>query len=250
MLKAWPLAFPQFTPDIWLGYAPTDTATPALLLPLEVGQLTGRESPKRRREFCAGRLAARRAAARAGVRDPGALLSAKAGEAIEVGAPRWSASDLCVSLSHSRGLAVAAVSMAPVGVDVELRPAPLPAGARAWVLAHTRQIPPPRLGESVAAEPSHLTPWAEVLGLHAACVATLSVREAALKAAGCASELYSPAVDVVFWVAPRENPTPGGVSLACEVRRATEVWTLRGFACEVDGGVLVVFGQLPAPFGA
>jgi 4'-phosphopantetheinyl transferase EntD len=89
---------------------------PSRLLPAETACLTGGAVEKRRREFAAGRLCARRAMAEVGIHD----FALRVGEDRQ---PLWPDS-LVGSITHTAGLCVAVVapktSLAAVGVDSEV----------------------------------------------------------------------------------------------------------------------------------
>lgn len=112
-----------------LAFGP-DEADEGLLLPEETGTLA-RAVPRRRREFAAGRVCARRALERLG--RPAAPIPANADRS-----PRWP-DGVTGSIAHAGGLCVAAVaSVAPsavfraLGIDVE--PAgPLEASLLPWI---------------------------------------------------------------------------------------------------------------------
>jgi 4'-phosphopantetheinyl transferase EntD len=89
---------------------------PALLLPAEAACLTSGAVQKRRREFAAGRLCARRAMAEAGIHDFALRVA-------QDRRPLWP-DTLVGSITHTGGLCVAVVapktSLAAIGVDSEV----------------------------------------------------------------------------------------------------------------------------------
>jgi 4'-phosphopantetheinyl transferase EntD len=105
-----------------------DSSAPGLeLLPEEENVLSASVVPKRRADFTAGRVAARRALALAGLTRPPALMVGPRGQ------PLWPAGWVG-SIAHTLDVAVAVVARSTeveaVGVDVEAREAPGPEVAR------------------------------------------------------------------------------------------------------------------------
>lgn len=104
-------------------------------VPPELRQLGSDVTPKRRLDFCLGRIAARQALEAIGVE--GRLVPRG-----DAGQPIWPAG-VVGSISHSGGVAVAVVLRATaggIGVDLELRPAPLSQAAQQLALTtHERR---------------------------------------------------------------------------------------------------------------
>jgi len=110
--------------------------TESVLIGSEVGCYVASRAPKRKAEFLAGRIAAKRAIA--------AALGLKQGATPEIrkganGAPTVAGHrDLTVSISHSSGIAVALVALSAIGIDVERNEARCPALAR-WFLSEAER---------------------------------------------------------------------------------------------------------------
>ncbi|WP_434387402.1 4'-phosphopantetheinyl transferase family protein [Melittangium boletus] len=105
--------------EVVLGWADVGARDDASLGPGEREALARCRTDKRRQEFVAGRVAAHRALARLA---PGARAEVRAREGTpDEGRPfLWPERGLALSLTHSGGLAVAALAPgAPLGVDLE-----------------------------------------------------------------------------------------------------------------------------------
>jgi 4'-phosphopantetheinyl transferase EntD len=215
--------------------------TPEMLPPAELAGVSPRASPKRIREYCAGRAAAR-AALRARVADRvDDLVVIADPEGPTGGCPRvWAKdgphADLHVSITHAGRHALAVADDRPIGIDLVLRDEP-------W---------PPAFIEEVFLV-DELAAWrhaADELDEHARLSLAFAAKEAAVKwsTTGLRLPLRSFAVLPVGRLQPIEVASPAFVTPS-----APGLATLRGprpaelelFALRAFDGVVAILRELP-----
>lgn len=167
-----------------LGWCAVEGASASVLSAVELELAERGKTPKRRAEFIAGRVAARRAIAQVDPRLSGFDIVARDGT-VDAGRPILSVdAGIAVSISHSSGWAVAAAAHGgPLGVDLESR---------------SLDVGPAFVAEAFA--PGELEGWAH-FGTSALAVAW-AAKEAMLKWSGVGLRAALQQVSV--------SPTQGG----------------------------------------